>query len=104
MKIKALILSTILAACVIPSVVRAAQNEEGEVKKKAPNPTKIFAKLDADKSGALSKDEVAKNKGLTKRFDKLDTDESGELSLDEFKATMEKKPKKAKAKDSDAGE
>lgn len=110
MKIKALLLSTIFAACIIPSLAQAAHHEEGEAKveKKAPNPAKMFAKLDADKSGELSKEEVAKNKGLVKKFDKLDADESGELSLDEYKANFgkkEKKPKKDKKnKDEDSGD
>ncbi|MGJ8651591.1 MAG: hypothetical protein ACSHX4_14645 [Opitutaceae bacterium] len=103
MKIKALLLSTIFAACIIPSLAQAAKTEEGKGEKKAPDHAKLFAKLDADESGELSKEEVAKNKGLVKKFDKLDADESGELSLSEFKAgssKKEKKPKKEKEEDS----
>ena len=66
MKIKALLLSTIFAACIIPSLAQAAKTEEGKGEKKAPDPAKMFAKLDADESGELSKEEVAKNKGLVK--------------------------------------
>ncbi|CAA6676755.1 MULTISPECIES: hypothetical protein [unclassified Lentimonas] len=104
MKVKALILSAIFAACVIPTAVQAVNNEEGGGKKKAPNPTKVFEKLDADKSEGLSKDEVAKNKGLTKQFDKLDTDKSGELSLEEFKAAKGKKSKKDKKAKEETGD
>ena len=96
MKVKALILSAIFAACVIPVAVQAGNKKEDGGEKKAPNPTKMFAKLDADKSEGLSKDEVAKDKGLTKQFDKADTDKSGELSIEEFKAAKAKKPKKEK--------
>ena len=104
MKVKALILSAIFAACVIPVAVNAGDKKDDGGEKKAPNLPKMFARLDADKSEGLSKDEVAKDKGLTKQFDKADTDESGELSLEEFTAAKAKKPKKEKKVEEDSGE
>jgi Ca2+-binding EF-hand superfamily protein len=93
MKFKALLLGAIFAACIIPSVSQAAKSADG---KKKPTPAEVFAKLDADESDSLSKEEVAKNKGLVKNFDKLDADQDGELTMDEFKSASGKKSKKAK--------
>ena len=82
--------------CIFPIVINAAEKGEGE--KKAPDPVKMMKKLDADKSGSLSKEEVAGNAVLTKRFQKIDSNKDGELSLAEFSAAMSmpKKPKKEK--------
>ncbi|HAV14631.1 MAG TPA: hypothetical protein DCX06_14235 [Opitutae bacterium] len=93
MKKTSLLMFTLIAAIIIPSIAGAEETAE----KKGPNPTKAFEKLDADQSGRLSKDEVAERAGLVKRFDKLDKDGNGELDLEEFKAGMHKKPKKPKA-------
>ncbi|WPJ98106.1 EF-hand domain-containing protein [Coraliomargarita algicola] len=93
MKLKALLLSAIFAACIVPSVSQAAKSDEG---KKKPTPAEAFAKMDVDQSDGLSKEEVAKRKALVKKFDKLDADQDGELSLEEFTDASGKKPKKAK--------
>lgn len=62
--------------------------------KKAPDPTKSFARKDTNSDGSLSLDEFKtgmKDKALEnadKRFKKIDTNGDGKLSLDEFKAGM----------------
>lgn len=76
MKIKTSLLIALIAACIVPSISQAGDDTAKFAKG--------FAKLDADKSGSLSKEEVAKNKGLTKRFNKVDSDKSGGISLEEF--------------------
>lgn len=79
-----------IAAIVMLSCVPANAAEE----KKAPDPTKIFARKDANSDGALTLDEYKsgmKDKALDhadKRFKKIDTNGDGTLSLDEFKAGM----------------
>ena len=47
-----------------------------------------FHKLDANKDGMLSKDEVKGNAMLEKNFDAMDTDKDGQLSAQEQKAYM----------------
>ncbi|MCG9791688.1 EF-hand domain-containing protein [Flavobacterium algicola] len=62
--------------------VFAQQNEE-QGGKKPPTAEEIIKKMDADKDGKLSKDEV---KGpLKDDFTKIDTDKDGFLSLAEIK-------------------
>ena len=100
MKTKTLLMITLLTACMIPSISQADKTDKAQ--KKAPDPAKVFQKLDTDKSGSLSTEEVAKNKRLTKRFTKLDKDKDGELSQEEFNAAQKpKKDKKAKKEKSD---
>jgi Ca2+-binding EF-hand superfamily protein len=77
---------TLLSVCIIPSVSHANESQQGE--KKAKDPTELFKKLDADNSGSLSGEEVAKNKRLTKRFQKIDSNKDGALSLEEFKSRL----------------
>jgi Ca2+-binding EF-hand superfamily protein len=93
---------TLLSVCIIPSVSHANESQQGE--KKAKDPTELFKKLDADNSGSLSGEEVAKNKRLTKRFQKIDSNKDGALSLEELKAGSAKKPKKTKSEDADDSE
>ena len=45
-----------------------------------------FKRLDANKDGKLSKEEVARNPSVAAKFDALDKDRDGSLSLDEFSA------------------
>ena len=100
MKTKTLLMITLLAACIAPSISHA--NKSGKGDKKAPDTAKLFQKLDADSNGGLSAAEVADNKKLSKRFTKLDKNKDGELSLKEFEASQKtKKGKKAKKEKSD---
>lgn len=59
-----------------------------------------FNKLDADKNGSISLEELkAKSKTpeqADKKFKKLDADKNGSVSLEEFSAAKPKKPKKQK--------
>ncbi|MGZ0655717.1 hypothetical protein ACWPKO_11275 [Coraliomargarita sp. W4R53] len=100
MKTKTLLMITLLAACIAPSISHA--NKSGKGDKKAPDTAKLFQQLDADSNGGLSAAEVADNKKLSKRFTKLDKNKDGELSLKEFEAAQKpKKDKKAKKEKSD---
>lgn len=67
MKTKMLLIITLFAACIIPSI---SQAEKAEGVKEKPTAEQVFKKLDKDNNGTLS--------------------------LQEFKASMEKKTKKAK--------
>ena len=86
--------------------------------KKAPNPEKAFAKIDADNSGSITLEEYKASPMGTKlaekaepKFKKLDTDGNGSVNLDEFKAGSTggkakgaDKPKEEKKEDAGAGE
>jgi Ca2+-binding EF-hand superfamily protein len=58
-----------------------AQNHQ-ERQQKAPNFSEILAKMDANKDGKLSKEEV--EGPLKTDFSKIDTDEDGYITKEEF--------------------
>ena len=56
-----------------------------------------WEEVDADKDGAISKQEASSNAGLAQIFDKADADVDGKLTADEYKAFVSKnygEPKK----------
>lgn len=89
---------TCIAILATSALLLPAWAEEGADKPK-PDPAKVFAKMDTNADGKLSKDEfmaLPKRqkdpvKGA-KKFTKLDTDANGSLTFDEYKAGF-KKPK-----------
>jgi hypothetical protein len=54
--------------------------------------------LDADKDGAISKQEAAGNAGLSQIFDQADADTNGALTTDEYKAFVSKNYGEPKSK------
>jgi hypothetical protein len=53
----------------------------------------VFATLDTDMNGAVSKDEASAMPSLTEQWETLDADGNGELSTEEFAAYVaEEKP------------
>lgn len=59
-----------------------------------PSTTELFAKIDKDQDGRLSKDEAKTLPVLVERFDELDRNKDGYLSLEEFALAI--KPDAAK--------
>ena len=97
MKTKKIPLIALIAACIIPTISQADHHEEDATAKKQDAKTaKIFARMDADKSSSISKEEATQNKRIANYFEKFDVDGSGELSLKEFEAAIVKKPKEEK--------
>jgi len=50
-----------------------------------------WADVDADKDGAISKQEASSNAGLSQVFDQADTDADGKLTPEEYKGFVNKK-------------
>lgn len=74
-------------------------NSVSAQEKKKPDPEKQFKRMDANKDGVVTLEELNSNektKKLAARFSKIDTDENGEMTLEEFKAFKEKAGKKKK--------
>lgn len=93
--------SLALAFAAAFALLLPALAEEGADKPKS-DPTKSFAKLDANSDGAVTKQEfLASPKAqkdpekAAKKFGKMDTDANGSLSLDEFKAAKKAKEEKS---------
>lgn len=61
------------------------------------NPDKAFEKLDTDKDGKISKEEVDKadRPRLKENFSKIDADGDGFISKEEFKKMMDKRREEA---------
>ncbi|MBJ7327969.1 MAG: EF-hand domain-containing protein [Chthoniobacterales bacterium] len=100
---------TALVVFATSALLLPARAEEGADKPKA-DPTKAFAKMDANSDGTVTKEEfMATPKAqkdpekAAKKFGKMDTDANGSLSLDEFKASAVKKDKKDDKAASDGG-
>ena len=71
-----------LAAQLVPSVAAA---------QKAPpqqdaSPQALFARIDTDSDGKVSKDEAARMPGVATRWEELDKNKDGALSREEFVA------------------
>lgn len=75
----AALLSTAIAA-------QAQDSESGRDKKD------MFATLDADADGQLSKDEVASHSGLAGSFSMIDRNSDGYISKGEFRRNVRSKP------------
>ncbi len=73
----------LLALALIPCI--AAAQDAPPPGGARPTPESIMERLDKNKDGFISKDEVAGSR-LADRFDELDTNKDGKLSLDELKA------------------
>ncbi|MEP6908618.1 MAG: EF-hand domain-containing protein, partial [Pseudoxanthomonas sp.] len=54
--------------------------------------------VDADKDGAISKQEASSNAGLSQVFDQADGNADGKLTADEYKAFVSKNYGDAKTK------
>jgi len=72
-----------------PDTTTAQQKGRG----KNIDPDKVFEKLDTDKDGKISKEEVDKadRPRLKENFSKIDTDNDGFISKEEFKKMVEKR-------------
>ena len=96
---------TLAALLIAVTGAARADDKADKKKKKGPDLDTVFAKLDANKDGKLSKDEFSKvmeeikkkkddaaakkpakgGKMVGQLFTKLDTDKDGSISKDEFK-------------------
>jgi Ca2+-binding EF-hand superfamily protein len=92
---------TALVVFATSALLLPARAEEGADKPKA-DPAQVFAKMDANSDGAVSKQEfMASPKAqkdpekAAKKFTKMDADANGSVNLDEFQAA--KKAKEAKS-------
>lgn len=47
---------------------------------------RLFARLDKDRDGFISRDEATRSRWLKKQFDAIDTNQDGKLSKDEVRA------------------
>jgi Ca2+-binding EF-hand superfamily protein len=87
-------LATIIAVTHMGSALCHAQAADPKKKQ--------FDKIDADKNGSISLEEMkAASKDpakAEKNFARIDTDKNGAVSPEEFNASKAKKPKKPKAK------
>ena len=68
---------------------RAKMREEHE-KRREEHVQEHFARLDADKNGAISRDEAKAFAPLAEHFDEVDSDKNGAISLDELRAAAPK--------------
>lgn len=68
---------------VVPSLACAAESKSARAAAK-PTAQASFNRLDKNKDGFISRDEVGKRSALAKRFDKLDADHDGKLSRAEY--------------------
>jgi Ca2+-binding EF-hand superfamily protein len=58
----------------------------------------VFAKLDTDKDGRISKAEAEKGPKMAKAFDRVDTDHDGFVSRAEMSAAVERRMQKQQQK------
>ena len=82
-KLTALTVSVIILSTAFATIANAAPKQD-EMKAK-------LQAIDIDGDGKFSREEIAKYKGIAKDFDKIDTNKDGYLTKDEMKAQRAKK-------------
>ena len=55
---------------------------------------RIFARLDVDKDGRISRDEAKNGRRLARHFDEVDADKDGYITRAELKAFLDAHPRK----------
>lgn len=104
----------VLSALALATSLSYGEEDAAKPEKKAPDPEKMFKKLDADSSGSLSLEEFkASPRGqkdpvkAEEIYKKMDADSKDGVSLEEFKSVQPAPGKgkgKKKADDAAAGE
>jgi Ca2+-binding EF-hand superfamily protein len=89
--------ATLLAGLAAPALANT-DSADGADAKVAKRVDDVFARLDADKDGRLSRAEAAKGKRLAKHFDKIDADHDGFVSRTELDTAIHRRIAHAKAK------
>lgn len=82
-------LMVLCSAALISTAAMAAQAEETNSRSDKKD---MFANLDADSDGQLSKDEVATHSGLADSFSMIDRNSDGYISKGEFRRNVRSKP------------
>ncbi len=95
MKLRKLNIALVICAGLAISFNANAQNEQRE-RKGPPSADKIIEKLDTDKDGKLSLEEVKADdrKRMADNFDKIDSDGDGYITKEELEAMQEKRKQK----------
>jgi hypothetical protein len=88
-------LCAVLAAAsfwaVVAPAVAVAGDDDAMKARVSRRVDQVFAKLDTDKDGRISKAEAAKGAKLAKAFDRVDTDHDGFVSRAEMSAAVERR-------------
>lgn len=85
--------------CIFTAATASAQ--DGTPKQRKGDPEKMFAKLDTDSDGKISKDEAAKAERpmLKEKFDEIDTNKDSFIDKDELKTFRQKRMAERKKKE-----
>jgi hypothetical protein len=84
-----LLLGTLSMAAVAADPAQAPAAPGAPAGKEAPAP--LFAQLDSNHDGYVTKDEAKRSADVTARFATLDADRDGKISASEFRNGMESK-------------
>lgn len=96
---KSNLLKLMVFGCFFTAAMASAQDDTQKPKKA--DPEKMFAKLDTDSDGKISKDEAAKAERpmLKEKFDEVDTNKDSFIDKDELKAFRQKRMAERKKKE-----
>jgi Ca2+-binding EF-hand superfamily protein len=91
-------LKVMVLGCILTAATASAQEEPAKQKR---DPEKMFAKIDTNSDGKISKDEAAKAERpmLKEKFDEIDTNKDSFIDKEELKAFREKQKENRKKKD-----
>jgi Ca2+-binding EF-hand superfamily protein len=85
---KTLLCTVLVAAGLIATTVATFASDDAAKAKIAKRIDKVFAKLDNDNDGKISKSEASKGPRLSKHFDAIDTDHDGFVTKAELAAAF----------------
>jgi len=94
-------LKVMVLGCILTATTASAQDDTQKQKRGERDPEKMFAKVDTNSDGKISKDEAGKAERpmLKEKFDEIDTNKDSFLDKDELKAFREKQKEARKKKE-----
>jgi Ca2+-binding EF-hand superfamily protein len=89
-KLTVLTAAAALALATLVAGATAARADEPRPSPVAARVDKVFARLDADRDGRISRPEAEKGKRIANHFDKIDADRDGYVTRGELTAAIER--------------
>jgi Ca2+-binding EF-hand superfamily protein len=89
-KLAVLVAASLAATTLVVATATPVRADEARPSPVAAKVDKVFARLDADRDGRISRPEAEKGNRLANHFDKIDADRDGFVTRGELSAAIER--------------